>query len=135
MKEFICKFNGNGYYFEDNKTTISFGEDTNIRIVVEPIDYELKIGNEVLSSANCKGYLIDISNQGEVALRDYDGNLISQKIGGEKIFAEAKFIWNKDALCVEFGQTEEVDYYPNCDGEHDRWGIKWVAEYTVILDN
>lgn len=134
MKEFICKFIGNGYYFEDNKTTVSFGEETDLRIVVEPIDYEMKIGNEVLSKANCKGYRIDISNKGGVIFHDYDGNLISQKPDGEEVYKEAKFIWKKDYICVEFGQTEEVDYYPNCDGEHDRWGVKWVADYTVTLD-
>ena len=37
-------------------------------------------------------------------------------------------------ICIEFGFTEEIDYFTNCDGEHDRYGTKWIQEYKITLN-
>ena len=133
MKELVYNFERNGYYLSNGSTKASFGDDTNMRLKIEPIEYEIKVGGDVLNTASCKGYLINVCNNGEVEFCDYSGVSVAKKQATENVFDEIKFEWSPNKICVDFGSTEEVDYYPNCDGEHDRYGIKWNSKYKVTL--
>ena len=41
--------------------------------------------------------------------------------------------WKQSEISVQFGSEQTIDNYPHCDGEHDRWSTKWVAEHEVKL--
>ncbi len=74
------------------------------------------------------------SCKGEVVFYDNEGNVIARAEKSEKCYREVILSWKQDLISIKFGYTDVVDYYPNCDGESDRWGKRWVAQRTVELN-
>lgn len=132
MKEVVYTFDSRGCYLPDKKA--AFENESHIRLVIKPHDFELKISDEILRSSSCKGYVIEVSRTGDTHFYDYENNLLVTASGTEKEFAEVRFSWQQDLLTLDFGHMETVDNYPNCDGEYDRWSEKWVPEYGVNLN-
>jgi len=131
MKEIVCTFDARGCYLADKRAV--FGEETHIKFIVKPHSFDLKIAGETIRSSSCAGYLVEVSHTGEVVFCDYEGNTLAKANAAPATFVEAKLLWSPDALSVDFGHVETVDYYPHCDGEHDRWGEEWITERSVSL--
>lgn len=134
MKTYTYTFQRYGYFLSSGSDKVSFGEDAQVVLELEPVDYELKLSGEVLNKAFCPGYKISVSKQGAVELRDWQEKTLQVLPATEKTFRECKLVWKQENVQVIFGHTEEVDNYPNCDGESDRWSRVWVGEHTVVLD-
>ena len=132
MKEIIYSFDNRGCYLPDKLET--FSDDNVLKLIVKPHEFELKISDEVLRSSVCKGYFIEISNKGKVSFYDYENNLIATVDETQTEYSQFRFSWKQNLLCLNFGHVDTVDYYPNCDGEHDRWGTEWISEYEVRLN-
>ncbi len=133
MKEFVYSFYRYGYFLENSKSNAAFDDEKTVKLIIKPTEYELKISDEVLKKASCKGYIIEITNKGAVRFCDVDNTLIAELNGADTEFKEFNFEWFEDKLRVCFGQTETVDNYPNCDGEYDRWSTTWVGGYEAVL--
>ena len=131
MKEIRYTYNTLGTYVTEGDTR--FGEDTHLTLVVEPHDFSLKLGGETLRATSCEGYRIVVSCHGETAFCAYDGTPIATTPATDGTYDGVRLCWTPAALTVEFGHTEEVDNYPNCDGESDRWSTRWVTEHTATL--
>lgn len=132
MKEVIYTFNNRGCYMPDKAVT--FEKESHIRLIIEPHEFELKISDEIIRSSSCKGYIIEASHKGEVFFYDYEKNLLAKANETQMQFEEIRFSWEQNILSLDFGRIETVDYYPNCDGEYDRWGKKWVTQHLVTLE-
>lgn len=131
MKQIVYTFHPRGSYLPDQPA--KFGTESHLKLVVEPHNYELKISNEVISRSSCNGYIIQVSRNGEVCFYDYENQLISWAKPTEKEYVQVNLMWKQETLRLCFGRERTVDYYPNCDGEYDRWGTEWVTEYEVSL--
>jgi len=134
MKTYTYTFQRYGYFLSSGSDKVCFGEELRILLELEPVDYELKLSGRALNKAFCPGYKIAVSKQGGVELRDWQEKTLAVFPATEKTFRECKLVWKQENIQVIFGHTEEVDNYPNCDGESDRWSTVWVAEHTVALD-
>ncbi len=134
MKEYVFTFQRNNYYMSSLENTASFNGETQVRLIIEPHEYELKLSDEVLRSSSCKGYTIEISNKGGVCVFDEEGNLLVKSEETQNDFREFRFEWKQDFLTLRFGHKETVDNYPNCDGESDRWDTRWFTDYEVKFD-
>lgn len=132
MREVLYKYDNLGAYTTGSDTT--FGDDSHLKIIVEPHDFSIAVAGEVLRSTSCKGYIIVAYDNGETVFCDNEGNVVARAEKGEKCYKEVILNWKQDILSVEFGYTDVIDYYPNCDGEYDRWEKKWVAQRTVTLN-
>ena len=132
MREIFYQFNTSGSYRTEQST--AFGEDSHLKIIIEPHDFSISVSNEVLRSSSCAGYTAVVSACGEATIYDNEGNVIAQAEKGAKSYNALRLDWKQDLLVIEFGYTDVVDYYPNCDGESDRWGEKWIAERVLKLD-
>lgn len=132
MKDIIYSFNNRGCYLSD-KTAV-FETETYLRLIIEPHNFELKVSEDVLRKSSCAGYIIEVSRKGEVHFCDYNENPVASSDETQKEFEQVKFLWKREQLCLEFGRIVTVDYYPNCDGEYDRWGKEWVTQHTVTLN-
>lgn len=133
MKEYIFKFCRYSYFMQEDQTGAVFGEDRQVRLILEPVEYELQMSGAVLNKVSCKGYIIDITNTGAVRFCDYAGALLAEKAAVDKEFKEFRLQWKDSAPAVSFGYQETVDNYPNCDGEYDRWSTRWAEEYNAAL--
>lgn len=131
MKEVLYKYNNSGAYFTDSNT--SFGDDAQMKLIIEPHEFSISVGGEVLRSTSFGGCTIIVSNSGEVVFYDNDNNILGKTDGCNELYKEVKFIWEQESISVLFGQTETVDYYPNCDGEYDRYGKEWITKRLVTL--
>lgn len=131
MREILYYYNTLGTYQTDDSTYLDQPE---IRIIMRPHSFSLAIGGEVLRSSNCKGYQMIVSKKGAVTFYDQENNRIGVTEATHREFAEVLLHWKQNEVSLEFGKTEEVDYYPHCDGEYDRWGTAWRCEYKVTLD-
>ena len=129
MKEIIYCFDRRGCYVPEE--TAEFKNDTQLRLIIEPHTFEMKISGEVIRSSFCEGYKIEVSQKGAARFLDQEDNLLAATEETEKAFVQVRFLWKQDQLRLQFGRMASVDYYPNCDGEHDRWGTEWVTEYEV----
>lgn len=87
----------------------------------------------MLRSTSFGGCTVVVSRTGETLFYDADGSLLASVAGVEGSFSEVRLQWKSEELTIQFGHMEEVDNYPNCDGEHDRWSSRWVADRTVTL--
>ncbi len=134
MKELVFTFYRYGYFMNSLKATDAFRDESHLRLIIKPAEYELKVSGDVLTKASCKGYIIEISHKGEVCFYDYENKLLARSDETEKQFKEFGFQWSADVLTVSFGHEETVDNYPNCDGEYDRWSTEWVTDYQVELN-
>lgn len=131
MKEIRYTYDTLGTYVTAEKT--AFGGETHLTLVVEPHDFSLELGGETLRATSCEGYRITVSCHGEAAFCAYDGTPIATTPATDGSYRAVRLNWTPTALSVEFGHVEEVDNYPNCDGEHDRWSTCWVAEHVATL--
>ena len=131
MKQIIYKYHSSGIYQTEDDTR--FDGSQSIKIVVEPHDFSLAVGGEVLRATSCPGYTVEVSPTGGAAFFDKDHNLLAQAAGGAAVYPQVAINWKQDFLTVEFGSIETVDHYPNCDGEHDRWSEKWIVQRSVSL--
>ncbi len=134
MKEYTYSFQHDNYYLSSLKKTESFGNEANVKLIIAPHEYEIKISDEVLKSSSCRGYIIEISSKGAASYFDNDGLLICKSEETQNDFREFGVEWKQGILILRFGHTETVDNYPNCDGEYDRWDTRWVAEYEIKID-
>lgn len=132
MKEIIYTFNNRGCYLPDKSE--AFEAENKIRLVIKPHEFELKVSDEVLRSTSCEGYVIEASRKGEVTFYDYSNNLLAKTEATQKEYSEFRLSWKQNSFCLSFGSLQTVDYYPNCDGESDRWGTEWVTECEVVFD-
>lgn len=132
MKEVIYTFDNRGCYLPDKKAV--FEADTHMRLIINPHEFELKISDDVLRKSSCDGYVIEVSRKGEVCFYDNERNLLDTVTETQKEFVQVEFLWKQNQLCLNFGHTATVDYYPDCDGEYDRWGTEWISEYEIIFD-
>ena len=131
MREILYYYNTLGTYQTEDSTYLDQPE---IRIIMRPHSFSLAIGGDVLRSSNCKGYQMIVSKKGAVTFYDQENNRIGVTEATHREFAEVLLHWKQNEVSLEFGKTEEVDYYPHCDGEYDRWGTAWRCEYKVTLD-
>lgn len=134
MKTYTYTFQRYGYFLSSGSDKAAFGADSQVILTLEPADYELKVSGEILRKASCPGYKICISNRGGAQFLDWQEKPLAVCPETEKTFREFKLFWSEEKVQVVFGHTEEVDNYPNCDGEHDRYSTRWVAERTVSLN-
>ncbi len=131
MREVFYKYSNRGMYVTEDNT--SFGEDTQLKIVVEPHEFSLELSGEVIRNTSFAGGSVTVSNKGEAGFYNNEGALIAKADEGEGNYRKVLLDWKQDSLCVKFGRMVEVDNYPNCDGEHDRWSEKWETERLVTL--
>ncbi len=132
MKEVLYKYNNSGAYFTESETV--FGNDTEMKLIIEPHKFSISVGGDVLRNTSFDGCTIIVSNSGEVVFYDNDNNILGKTDGCDELYKEVKFVWEQDCISVLFGQTETVDYYPNCDGEYDRYGKEWITNRLVTFD-
>lgn len=134
MKTYTFTFQRYSYFLSSGSDKAVFGGDTQVLLALEPAEYELKLSGEVLKKVSCPGYKIHITDRGGAQFLDQQEKPLAVFPETEKTFREFKLSWSDEAVQVIFGHTEEVDNYPNCDGEHDRYSTRWVAERTVSLN-
>lgn len=132
MRQILYKFHNSGMYVTEDDT--AFGRDAQLKLVVEPHDFSLTLGGEVLRSSSCGGYEIEVTREGAAAFYAADRTLVARTEKDEGSYWQVRLVWKQAYLQVQFGQIQTVDYYPNCDGEHDRWGTEWVTERSVTLN-
>jgi regulatory protein YycI of two-component signal transduction system YycFG len=65
---------------------------------------------------------------------DYEKQLLAFTDASQSLYKQMQFRWEPTGPSVKFGYYDEVDYYPHCDGEHDRWGIQWMTQRQVSLN-
>lgn len=131
MREIFYKNNRGLYQTEDDT---SFGADSHLKIIIEPHDFSIAIGNEVLRSSSCKGYSVIVSAEGEVVFYDNENTVLGTADKSENCYEEVLLNWEQDLISIRLGYTATVDYYPDCDGEYDRWGKEWVTKRSVTLN-
>ncbi len=132
MREIIYRFSTRGYYETTGYT--AFGDDFRVKIVVEPHDVSVAVGGELLRKSICKGYQIEVTQKGEVIFRDMEGNELCRREEQDQIYQEICLLWRQGRISLQFGATEVIDHYPNCDGEYDRWDERWRGKYEVTLE-
>lgn len=132
MKEILYKYNNSGSYFTDGDT--SFGDESIMKLIIEPHKFSITVGDEVLRSTSFDGCTILVYNNGKVCFYNKNDEILGKADGCDKLYKEINFVWKQDCIFVLFGQTETVDYYPNCDGEYDRYGTEWVTKRSVSLN-
>lgn len=132
MKEILYKYDSRGGYLTEDNT--SFDGDSHIKIVVEPHEFSIKIGNEVLRSSSFVGCSAVASSDGEAVFYDGENNVIGKADKSEKTYEKVSLEWKQDFISIQFGRIVEVDYYPNCDGEYDRWGKEWQTQRALTLN-
>ncbi len=132
MREILYRFNTLGTYQTQDST--SFGTDSRVKLILEPHNFSIAIGGEVLRASSCKGYNIDVSHKAGIVFRDMDGNELCRTEDRDRSYREFLLAWKQGSISIQFGATEVIDHYPNCDGEYDRWSERWCGRYEVTLD-
>ncbi len=131
MREILYTFANRGAYVTGQDT--AFGEDTHLKLTVEPHDFSLSLGGETLRQSSFRGGSVIVSDTGEAVFYDAEGRKIARAEGGADSYKKVILIWKQDTLSLEFGCVVTVDNYPNCDGESDRWSEEWVAQRRITL--
>ena len=134
MKEFAFRYYRNGYLMENFKNSGPFGGEDAVKLIVTPQEYELKVSGEVLRKMSCNGYGIVVTKRGAAQFFDAQERLLAEVGETPKEFREFQLEWQPDKLTVRFGHIEEVDNYPNCDGESDRWSTSWEKDYEIVFN-
>lgn len=132
MKEILYKYSTRGLYYTEDGAFFD-GEDS-AKITAEPHEFSIGIGEEVLRSTSFEGCTVFVTAKGGAEFYDAKGNLLGRAEEGAEEYKGVLFGWTPEELSLNFGQVEEVDYYPNCDGEFDRWGHEWVSYRSVFLN-
>lgn len=120
-----------GYQTRDNT---KFENSEPMKMILEPHDFSIAISGEVLRSSSFAGCSMVVSPAGGVVFYDQNNAEITRVDGIDQSYREARVEWNPKLLSVRFGAVEEIDNYPNCDGESDRYDYRWVSYRTVSLD-
>ncbi len=132
MREIIYQFDNRGTYLTADST--SFAGETHLKLIAKPHDFSLAVGGEVLRSTSFEGCTVIVSCDGEAVFCDREGSELGRADKCERQFEQVRLEWKQGLVSVLFGRMETVDYYPNCDGEHDRWGTEWVTQRAVTLN-
>jgi len=132
MREILYKYSSLGAYHTEDNT--DFGCESHLKIIIEPHDFSITVGGEVLRSTSLGGYTAVVSCDGEAVFYNGENEIIAKTDKSEKCYKSIRLKWKEDLILIEFGYISVVDYYPNCDGESDRWGEEWVKERTVLLN-
>lgn len=105
-----------------------FNDETHIRFVLTSRQSETE------SCCNTSGYIIETSSNGEVSFYNSEGMLLAKADETQQNYEEVLIEMDRGCISVRFRCYRTIDYYPHCDGEHDRWGQKWVTLYRVCMD-
>ncbi len=132
MRDILYKYNTSGMYTTEDNT--AFAGDSHLKLIVEPHEFSIAIGKEVLRSSSFSGCVVVASCDGEVVFYDKENNIFARADKSEKNYEKVLLKWKQNLITIQFGHIEEVDYYPNCDGEHDRWGEEWITQRSVTLN-
>ncbi len=131
MKNIIYYYSSLGKYITEQNT--AFGEEREMSITVRPHEFSIAVGGDTLRQSACGAYEILVSVDGAAVIRDENGAVLAEADKTDTTYNEARIDWEPGALSVTFGCMVTVDYYPDCDGESDRYGEKWVTQRAVIL--
>lgn len=131
MKEACYRYDSRGLYQTEDDT--SFAGHSSIKMVIEPHEFSMKMGGEVLRSTAFGGGTVIVSDEGEADFYDDENTLLARAEKGDSRYEKVRLAWEQGVLSVQFGRIVTVDHYPNCDGEHDRWSEKWETQRTVTL--
>ena len=132
MRQIVYKFNTLGAY--ETKDSTVFGSDDRLRVIVEPHDFSIAVSGRVLRSSACPGCTAVVCRNGEAVFYDGTDNVVCRAEGGAADYPGFRLDWKQDSISIRFGSMVEVDNYPNCDGEYDRWSMEWLTRRTVTLD-
>lgn len=132
MKTYTYTFQRFGYFLSSGSDTGSFDQEDSVLLILEPVEYQLELSGDVLQKASCPGYQICISKKGGAQISDRQGATLAVFPETETCFRQFRLQWKEDTVQLLFGHTEQVDNYPNCDGESDRWTSRWITEHTVV---
>lgn len=121
-----------GYQTHDNTKFVS---NEPMKLILEPHSFSLTLSGEVLRSSSFEGCSMIVFPAGGVVFYDHNNTEIAKADDGNKSYPEARVEWKPEQLSVQFGAVEEIDNYPNCDGESDRYDYKWVNYRTVSLES
>ena len=132
MRQIIYTFNTLGAY--ETRDNTAFGSDETVQVIVEPHAFSLELSGKVLRSSSCPGCTAEVSRNGGIAFYDGEGTAIGSAPGGAEAYPKFRLEWKQDIITIQFGQMVEVDNYPNCDGESDRWSMEWWNRRAVTLD-
>ncbi len=129
MREIVYRFNTLGSYQTSEDT--AFGQETHLKLTLEPHNFSLAVGGELLRKSACKGYEIHASSKGEAVFWDREGKELCRVEAQAREYKEVRLLWKQGAVSLQFGRVEWIDNYPHCDGDHDRWDQRWHTEYEV----
>ena len=132
MKEIRYAYQTLGGYQTQDST--KFENNEPMKLILEPHDFSLTLSGEVLRSSSFAGCSMIVSPAGGVVFFDHTSTEIARADAGGNSYREARVEWKPEMLSVHFGAVEEIDNYPNFDGESDRYDYKWVRYRTVSLD-
>lgn len=132
MREIVYEFAERGMYVTEQNT--AFLDDKELKIIVKPHSFSLSVGGDNLRKSSCEGCEIIVSKEGEVSFLDNSGKAIASVSKSDNEFSEVRLDWKQNYLTVLFGKEQTVDNYPNCDGESDRYSVKWVTDRAVTLN-
>ncbi|MBQ4037023.1 MAG: hypothetical protein IJC84_02740 [Clostridia bacterium] len=132
MREIRYEFQRLGGY--QTKDNTDFGDEKILKLIVEPHEFSLKLGDDTLRSSSCRGYVILASSNGEVNFQDLDGNELVWIPERDQSYRSVRLLWQEGRLLLQFGSYQTVDLYPHCDGESDRWETRWVSGRELSLD-
>ncbi len=114
-------------------TTAAFDGENELCVVIEPHEYEMRFNKEYVSRFSFPGCTVKATPSGAVYFFDSNGELSAACDGTAAMtcpMVQVK-VTAKD-VTVTFGQECEVDTYPHCDGEHDRYVIRFCADRGVV---
>ena len=132
MREIFYKYDNRGVYVTQDDT--SFGADEQLKIIAMPHNFSLEVGGEVLRDTSFSGCEIVVSSNGAVEFFDNEHLCLAKVEKCDNTFKKVLLKWSVEEVAIEFGRIVEVDYYPNCDGESDRYGEKWDVQRVVKLN-
>lgn len=116
MKEYVYGCVRGIYCMENLECSAAFGENEQVKLIIKPDAIE---------------YIIELTVKGGARFYDCKMNLLFEAAETEEAYEEFYFSMMNNKPNIFFGYTETIDYYPHCDGEHDRWGSKYVKERIV----
>lgn len=128
-REILYKFNTLGTYETTDDT--NFKDESHLKLIIEPHDFSVAIGGEILRKFSCLRYSVLVSNKGQAVFYDSEDNILYTTQESDRDFVKVILKWSQDLITIQFGYICTVDNYPNCDGESDRWTTKWVVDREI----
>ena len=112
---------------------IAFDGEDELCAVVEPHVYEMRFNKDYVSRFSFPGCTVKATPAGAVCFFDSNGELSAACDGVADMHAPmVRLCVKRTEVTVEFGCTREVDTYPHCDGEYDRYVTRFCAERGVV---